>query len=116
MSRKECIARRADESHLFSCPACRADARIAAAWKDLSFTEAPAGADERFVASVTAGIARDRGMRARRRWLAAAAAAALFAFFAGFAHERATDQAAPTAEESYASLAAPNALSSLMPN
>jgi hypothetical protein len=111
MTRRECFGRRADESHLFVCPSCRADARIAAAWKDLSFPEGPAGADEGFVARVAAEVLRDRAARSGRRWLLAAAAAAVFAFFAGYAHERASGQAAaPTAEESYASLAAPGGL------
>ena len=35
MNRIECIGRRDDESHVFVCPACRADARIATAWKVL---------------------------------------------------------------------------------
>lgn len=117
MTRKDCIGRRNDESHLFACPACRADARIAAAWKTLVVPEAPIGPDEQFVRRVVEGIARDRGARVQRRWLAAAAAAALFAFFAGYAHERASGQAAtPSAEETYASLAAPSGLAELVPS
>ena len=117
MSRNECFARRHDERHLFVCPACRTDARIAGAWKDLPRGETPTPADDRFVGRVVSEIARDRAARHRRRWLAAAAAAALFSFCAGLAHERSSGQTAvPTPEESYASLAAPNALSELVPN
>jgi hypothetical protein len=116
MSRRECFARRYDESHLFVCRDCRTDARIAGAWKGLALRETPAAVDDRFVGSVVAGIARDRASRQRLRWFAAAAAAALFSFCAGLAHERASGPPAPTPEESYASLAAPNALSELVTN
>lgn len=120
MNRKECIGRRDDESHVFVCPACRADARIAAAWKGLRVEEAPQTPSERFVRRVLFGIEHDRFARRRRRWIAAAAAAALFSFCAGLAHENASRQASGTAEDEYASLAtpstAPSALDGLMPN
>jgi hypothetical protein len=115
MTRTDCIGHRNDEGHLLACPACRADARIATAWKGLAGPEAARAAQDRFVERVVARLARDRETRVQRRWLAAAAAAAVFAFCAGYAHERATGQAAtPTAEESYASLAAPSALADLV--
>jgi hypothetical protein len=114
MSRKECLARRADEGHLFVCPACRADARIAAAWRSLPLREAPAAADNRFVAAVLGNLGRDDARRSRSRFWLAAAAAALFFFFTGLALESASKPAA-TAEESYATLATPNALEGLIP-
>lgn len=114
MNRRDCIGRRDDESHVFVCPACRTDARIAAAWKAYAPLEEPAEADERFVQAVVRRVARGRIAARRRRILAAAAAAALFAFFAGLAHERASRPAAPGPEESYAELAAPSGLSDLI--
>jgi hypothetical protein len=47
--------------------------------------------------------------------VAAAAAAALFSFFAGLAHEHAS-QPSPTPEDSYAALTTPNALEGWVPN
>lgn len=114
MSRKECLARRADEGHLFVCPFCRADARIAAAWKGLPFREAPGAADDRFVAAVLENLESDGARRSRNHFWLAAAAAALFFFFTGLALESAS-KPAPTPEESYATLAAPNALEGLLP-
>jgi len=116
MSRKECLAGRADESHLFVCPFCRAEARAAAAWKELRLRETPVAADDVFVARVLRGVRQDRARRLQRRFWAVAAAAALFFFFAGFAHESESRPAGATAEESYASLASPNALEGLLPN
>ena len=120
MNRNECIGRRGDESHVFVCPACRADTRIAAAWKALRIEETPEKPGERFVRRVLYGIEHDRIARRRRRWIAAAAAAALFSFCAGLAHENASRQSSPSAEDEYASLAtpstAPTALDGLMPN
>ena len=120
MNRTECIGRRDDESHVFVCPACRADARIAAAWKALRVEETPEQPGERFIRRVLGGVERDRIARRRRRWIAAAAAAALFSFCAGLAHEHASAQSASSPEDEYASLAtpstAPTALDGLMPN
>ena len=120
MNRTECIGRRDDASHVFVCPACRADARIAAAWKALRIRETPEKPGERFVRRVLGGIERDRIARRRRRWIAAAAAAALFSFCAGLAHENATAQSSGSPEDEYASLATPSAsptaLDGLMPN
>lgn len=114
MSRKDCVGRRDEETHLFVCPACRAEARVAAAWKELRVTETPAEVPEGFVERVLELGRRDRADRTRRRWLAAAAAAALFSFCAGLAHERASRQSGPAPEESYASLASPNPLGDLV--
>jgi hypothetical protein len=120
MNRTECIGRRDDESHVFVCPACRADARIANAWKALRVEESPQKPGERFVRRVLVGIEHDRIARRRRRWIAAAAAAALFSFCAGLAHENASAQPAASPEDEYASLAtpstAPSALDGLIPN
>jgi hypothetical protein len=115
MSRRECLARRTDEGHLFVCPFCRADARIAAAWKDLAIKETPAPADERFIAAVLNDVRHETVRQSRNRFWLAAAAAALFFFFTGLALEDASKPAATTPEESYATLAAPNALEGLLP-
>jgi len=114
MNRNECFGRRDDASHLLVCTACRADARAAEAWKGLALNEAPEPVEERFVTGVMAAVRRDRASVRRRRLLAAVAAAALFSFFAGLAHE--TAQRSTPDEESYASLSAPSALSEFLPN
>jgi len=116
MNRNECIGRRDDASHVFVCPACRADARISAAWKALRVEETPTKPGERFVQRALAGIARDRVARRRRRWIAAAAAAALFSFCAGLAHERAAAQSTPSSDDEYAALAPSSALDGFVPN
>ncbi len=116
MSRSNCLANRRDASHLFVCTACRADARMASAWKGFSAPETPVAVDERFVSGVLEGLRRGRAQQERRRFWVAAAAAALFFFFAGLAHERASRTATPTPEESYAKLASPDALGGLIPN
>ena len=114
MSRRECLARRTDEGHLFVCPFCRADARIAAAWKDMAIRETPAPADERFIAAVLNDVRHEAARHARNRFWLAAAAAALFFFFTGLALESAS-KPSTTPEETYATLAAPNALEGLLP-
>ena len=114
MSRRECLARRTDEGHLFVCPFCRADARIAAAWRSMGLTETPAPADERFVVAVLNDVRHEGFRRSRNRFWLAAAAAALFFFFTGLALESASKPAA-TPEESYATLASSNALEGLLP-
>ena len=120
MNRTECIGRSNDESHVFVCPACRADARIAAAWKALRVEETPQKPGERFVRRVLAGIEHDRIARRRRRWIAAAAAAAAVLVLRRLAHENASTQSAASPEDEYASLATPSttpsALDSLIPN
>ena len=119
MSRSECPSGRDDPRHLFACADCRAEARIDAAWRSLPSPEAaevPVPIAERFVDKVLASVRRDRVRTARHRFWLAAAAAALFCFFAGLAHERASRAAEPTAEDSYASLASPNSLGELIPN
>ena len=114
MSRRECLARRNDEGHLFVCPFCRADARIAAAWKELALKETPAPADERFIAAVLNDVRHEAVRQSRNRFWLAAAAAALFFFFTGLALESASKPTA-TPEESYAALASPSALEGLLP-
>jgi hypothetical protein len=116
MTRRDCTAPRTDEAHLFVCPDCRADARISAAWKAIPLGETPRPADDGFVGRVVRRARDQRARAARRRFWLAAAAAALFFFFAGFAHESIPAPAAGAAEESYATLAAPNALDGLLPN
>ena len=114
MSGKDCPGRH-DETHVFTCPVCRVDARIGAAWKGLRIEEPPAPGDEGFVRRVTVRVGRERAARRRLRWVAAAAAAALFSFFAGLSHEHASQ---PTAspEDPYAALTSSNALEGLVPN
>jgi hypothetical protein len=118
MSRTECLARRNDAGHLFVCHHCRADARMAAAWSGARVAEPLVAGDEKnekFVARVVARIQRDGVRQSRRRFWLAAAAAALFCFCAGLAHESA-DKPVSAAEESYATLASPNVLDGLLPN
>jgi hypothetical protein len=114
MNRRDCGGR-TDDAHVFTCPACRVDARIAAAWKGLRIEETPVPADDVFIRRVVLGVTRNRRTRARLRWVAAAAAAALFSFFAGLAHEHAS-QPSPTPEDSYAALTTPSALEGWVPN
>lgn len=114
MSRRECMARRNDAGHLFVCPYCRAEARMASAWNGAALGEVQVAADEKFVARVVESLGRDRAQRSRRRFWLAAAAAALFCFFAGLSHE--SSEPAATAEEAYATLASPSVLEGLIPN
>jgi hypothetical protein len=114
MSRKECLAHRTDEGHLFVCPFCRADVRIAAAWKEMPLKETASPADERFIAAVLNDVRHEAARQSRNRFWLTAAAAALFFFFTGFALESAS-KAAATPEESYVAIASPNALEGLLP-
>jgi hypothetical protein len=118
MSRKDCFVGRRDEKHLFACPVCRADARLARGWKGLAppaSLETPAPVDELFVKRILGAVRRDRARAIRRRTWAAAVAALLFFFFAGLAHETASTPAV-TAEESYAAIVSPSSLDGLIPN
>lgn len=118
MSRKDCFRGRHDQKHLFACPICRADARMARAWKGLAHPaslETPVPAGELFVKKILGAVRRDRAQAIRRRTWAAAVAALLFFFFAGLAQEIAATPTT-TAEDSYAALVAPNALDGLIPN
>jgi predicted anti-sigma-YlaC factor YlaD len=110
-------AARSDAGHLFVCPACRAEARLAAAWRDVSrsgLAEVPVEPEPRFIGGVVASVRRDRARRRRVRLALAAAAALLFFFFAGTGHETAARPAG--LEASYASIVSPNALEGLIPN
>jgi hypothetical protein len=112
-----CTGRRDEPGHAQVCAACRLDARIAAAWKALRVHEPAVAVPDRFVERVVRAVEQGRAVRARYRWIAAAAAAALFSFCAGLAHGNASRETAPsTPEDSYAALAAPNALEGLVPN
>jgi len=118
MSDLQCRSAREDDGHLFTCPACRREARIAQAWKGLPRPEAEEALvepDLRFVTVVLRSARRDRSRRARIRVALAAAAGLLFFFFAGTGHEAAAPSAAGP-EDSYASLVSPNALEGLIPN
>jgi anti-sigma factor RsiW len=109
MSRIEGLHDRADARHLFGCPDCRADARVAHAWRALVASEADAPVRDEFVARVLETLRRDRDRAGRWRLGLAAAAALLFFFFAGLSHEQATGTSEPSVEESLSSLSAPPA-------
>ena len=118
MSRNDCLTGRFDPKHLFTCPECRTDARLAHAWRGLGRIEDLEPAvepDERFAVKVLEAVRADRVRTLRRRVALAAAAALLFSFFAGTADEAAS-RPAPTPEASYASLVSPNTLDDLIPN
>jgi hypothetical protein len=117
MNSPDCRAARSDAGHLFVCPACRAEARLAAAWKGVprpEIAEAPVESEPRFIRGVVASIRRDRSRRRRVRLAVAAAAALLFFFFAGTGQETAAQPAG--LEASYSSIVSPDALQGLIPN
>ncbi len=110
-------ATRAEERHLFSCPDCRAQVRLAQAWRSMPRPETmersePVEGD--FTARVLRAIRADRLRRSRMRASLAAAAALLFFFLAGAAGQLAAS-AASGAEEDYAQLIGPAGLDSLLP-
>jgi predicted anti-sigma-YlaC factor YlaD len=109
MSRIEHFHDRADARHVFGCPECRADARLARAWRTLAAPAPETPASEPFVAGVLRGVREDRARAARWRLGLVAAAALVFFFFAGLSHERATASPEPSVEDSYTSLPAPAA-------
>ncbi|HSS45317.1 MAG TPA: hypothetical protein VLO07_08255, partial [Thermoanaerobaculia bacterium] len=77
MNRKECSKGHRDQTHLFACPICHADARLARAWKELAHPaslETPVPADERFVQETLGAVRHARARAIRRRMWAAAAA------------------------------------------
>ena len=118
MTREDCLAGRYDPRHLFTCPECRIDVRLAHAWRDLREDEPAESAvdlDFRFVDRVLQSARGDRADRLRRRWALAAAAALLFFFFAGTGLENAS-AASGAPEASYATMLTPNALDGLIPN
>ncbi len=109
---------RRKQRHLFTCPACRAQVRLHAAWKSLPQPleqEVPEPADERFVRRVMDAVRRDRRRQQRHRAALAAAAALLFFFCAGAGQETAANLATG-AEDSYAELLAPAALEGFLPD
>jgi hypothetical protein len=109
-------AERRDPSHRLVCESCRVEARISAAWNHIERPAAPfaIAPSEEFVERVVAAVARDRRVVARERILLAAAAALLFSFFAGLAHE--ASQLRPAPEDTYASAVTPSALDGFIPN
>jgi hypothetical protein len=118
MTRNDCLRERSDPRHLFACAACRADIRVAAAWRalgSLDSIERPGPADERFIARALDEIRRDRARTFLRRAALVAAAALLFTFFFGTSHERARSTLV-VADDSYAALASPSALDGFVPN
>ena len=118
MNRNECLAARYDPRHLFTCPACRTDVRLAQAWKGMRHPrelETPIAADAQFADRVLASVRADRVRQRRLRLAVAAAAALLFSFFAGTGHESAGPGTA-TQDASYASMVSPDALEGFLPN
>jgi len=118
MRKKDCPQGLHDETHLFSCPTCHSDSRLARAWKRIAHPaslETPVSADELFVQRVLGAVRRDRARVVRRRLWTVAAAALLFFFFAGLAEEG-TGVPAASAEESYSTLLSPSSLDGLIPN
>ena len=100
-----------EESHLFSCPSCHTEARIAAAWRafprpDESETET-GRVDEGFVRGVIGRLREHEQTRFRRRAGWAAAAALLFFFLAGAGQKLSSVTAAST-DETYASMLTPS--------
>ena len=110
-------AERRDPAHRLICEDCRVETRISAAWKRV---ERPAVGPEPhledgFVAGVLAALRRDRRAAIRERLALAAAAALLFSFFAGLAHEQATVPG-PAPEDTYASAVTPSMMEGFIPN
>jgi len=106
-----------DQGHLFSCPECRVQVRLAQAWKSLPRPEAierPLPADDAFVSRVLREVRADRRRRSRARATLAAAAALLFFFLAGAAGQLASTSASGV-EDDYAQLVNPTGLDSLLP-
>ena len=100
-----------EESHLFSCPSCRTEARIAAAWRafprpDEGETET-GRVDEAFVRGVIGRLRDQERTRFRQRAGWAAAAALLFFFLAGAGQKLASMTSAST-DETYASMLTPS--------
>jgi hypothetical protein len=106
-----------DQGHLFACPDCRTQVRLAQAWKSVprpESVERPLPADEAFVSRVLREVRAERRRSARARTTLAAAAALLFFFLAGAAGQLAATSASG-AEDDYAQLVSPTGLDSLLP-
>lgn len=106
--------------HLFLCRACRADARLSAAFRRLpspaSLEAAEARpASEDFLRRVTLSVRVERRRHARRRALLSLAAALLFFFLAGAGREDARTSDTLHVEDA-AQLLTPSALDSLIPD
>jgi hypothetical protein len=103
--------------HLFLCPACRADARLSAAFRRFPSPAALEAVQlrpvsEDFLRRVTASVAEDRRRGSRRRTLLSLAAALLFFLLAGAGHEARTSDTLRI--EDAAQVLAPSALESLL--
>jgi hypothetical protein len=118
VSDRACRSNRSRPGHLFLCPACRVERRIAAAWRRFPPTlafEPPVPVSEDFVRRITAAAAFDRRRRLRRRAVLSVAAGLLFFFLAGAGQQSGSpDSLRP--EDSYTQLIAPSALESLLPD
>ena len=105
--------------HLFLCRVCRADARLAAAFRRFP---SPASLEavesqpvsEVFLRRVALSVQEERRRHARRRTLLSLAAALLFFFLAGAGHEALTTDTVHV--EDAAQVLTPSALESLMPD
>jgi hypothetical protein len=104
-------------SHRLVCENCRVSSRISGAWRQIERPAAlePIAPSDAFVARVVGAVGRDRRAMARERVLLAAAAALLFSFFAGLAHEQAS-QPRTSPEDTYAAAVTPSALDGFIPN
>jgi hypothetical protein len=110
-------AEQRDPSHRLVCESCRVDWKIASAWRQV---ERPSAVQEiapreEFVYQIVGAVRRGRRAAARQRIFLAAAAALLFSFFAGLAHEQANEPR-PAPEDTYASAVSPSALDGFIPN
>jgi anti-sigma factor RsiW len=121
MTPNDCREDRGDTRHRLTCPACRAEARLAPAWNllrdRLRAAEADEPVSERLVAAILDSARRDRSRRDGVRSVLAAAAALLFFFFVGLGFESAV-QTMVSAEATYAGIVSPSAVTveDLIPN
>ena len=121
MNPNDCRGDRADARHRLTCPACRAEARLAPAWSllgdRLRADDGTVPVPQRLVSAILDSARRDRTRREALRAALTAAAALLFFFFAGLGFESAR-QTTVSADETYAGIVSPSAVTveDLIPN